>query len=226
MARTRATRVGILVECGRDGLEDVLCRRICELLSEMTGIVFELEVIPMDNKARLIHECGSVVSTLVAEGCDRVVVLWDERPAWPTLGDRLCWHRDRESIQESLRQAGVTHGLAGLVCIEREFESWLLHDDAMLSAVLSTPAHPVRVPTQRNPHRMSNPKGTMTGLFRVHRGWRYVDIQHARDFARCLQDLGRLRRCDTFRRFVQTVLGRMPNDWPPYEYRPRGRRAP
>lgn len=224
MARTRATRVGILVECGRDGLEDVLCSRICELLRELTGVALEIDVVPMDDKARLIQECGTVVSTLLANGCDRVVILWDERPAWPTLGDRLCWHRDRESIQESLRQAGVADGLAHLVCIEREFESWLLHDDAMLAAVLSTPSHPVRVPAQRNPHRMLNPKGTMTTLFREHGGRRYVDIEHARDFARCLQDLGRLRRCETFRRFAQFVLGQMPSGWPTYEYRLRKRR--
>ena len=121
-------------------------------------------------------------------------------------------------FRRTCRQAQVAENLAHLVCIEREFESWLLHDHPMLSAVLSTTEHPRGFLPQRNPHRMPNPKGTMTSLFREHRGWRYVDIQHARDFARCLQDLGRLRRCDTFRRFAQFVVGRMPSGWPPYTY--------
>jgi hypothetical protein len=169
----------------------------------------------MDNKRNLIQTCGAATANLMRSRCDRVVILWDERPAWPRMGDPLCWHNDREDILRSLRLAGVAVRHVHLVCIEREFESWLLCDQLMLSAVLSTETHPVRVHAQKNPHRMGNPKGTMARLFRQHRGWGYVDVQHARDFARCLQDLGRLRQCDTFRRFAQCVLGHMPVGWPP-----------
>ena len=207
MAIARAPRVGILVECGRGGLEDVLCRRICELLREQTRVEFEIDIVPMDNKARLIQECGTVTARLLDDGCHRVVILWDERPAWPRIGEPLCWHNDRQSILASLRQAQVANRPVHLVCIEREFESWLLFDHQMLSNVLSTEAHPVRVGSQRNPHRMQNPKGTMTSLFRQHRGWRYVDVQHATEFARCLQNLNRLLRCATFRRFAEQVTG-------------------
>ncbi|WP_165224681.1 DUF4276 family protein [Aquisphaera insulae] len=219
--KTQTLRVGLLVECGRDGLEDVLCRRIFELLCVLPGITFEADVVPMDNKRRLIQECGTVAARLLGDGCDRVVILWDERPAWPQQDERLCWHRDRQDVLRNLVQARVTEGRAHLVCIEREFESWLLHDHRMLSAVLSTPAHRVRVPAQSNPHQMPNPKGTMTSLFRQHRGRRYVDVQHARDFARCLQDLNSLRRCESFRRFVHCLLGRSPEGWTPYVSRDR-----
>jgi hypothetical protein len=123
---------------------------------------FEIDIVPLDNKPRLIQECGVVTSRLLDDGSDRVVILWDERPAWPKLSDPLCWHHDRETIQANLRQAQVAEDLAHLVCIEREFESWLLYDDPMLSAVLSTAEHPLRIPAQRHPHRMPNPKGTMT----------------------------------------------------------------
>jgi len=128
MAIARAPIVGILVECGRGGLEDVLCRRICELLREQTGVEFEIDIVPMDNKARLIQECGTVTARLLDDGCHRVVILWDERPAWPRIGERLCWHNDRQSILASLRQAQVANRPVHLVCIEREFESWLLFD--------------------------------------------------------------------------------------------------
>ena len=200
-------KVGILVECGRDGLEDVLCRRICTLLRVESGIDFELDIVPMDNKRRLIRECGPASVRLLDSGCNRVVILWDERPAWPRSGERLCWHNDRQDVLASLRQSQVDHRSVHLVCIEREFESWLLFDERMLSCVFSTEAHPIRVGRQRNPHRMPNPKGTMTGLFRRHRGWRYVNLQHAKDFARCLQNLARLQRCATFRRFAERVTG-------------------
>lgn len=200
-------KVGILVECGRQGLEDVVCRRLCELLQAATGVEFEIEIVPMDNKARLILECGTAAARLLEAGCDRVVVLWDERPAWPKSSERLCWHNDREDALNSLRQANLGGRPVFLVCIEREFESWLLFDERMLSRVLSTDAHPVRVSRQRNPDRMANPKGVMTTLFRRHRGWRYVDVQHAPYFARALENLSRIRRCATFRRFAEKVTG-------------------
>lgn len=208
MAKTATSRVGILVECGRRGLEHILCLRICELLREQTGAAFQVDpVVPMDNKRNLIQNCGPVVGSLFASGCDRVVILWDERPAWPTAGECLCWHNDRRDILANLLQAQVIDRSVHLVCIEREFESWLLFDHQMLSDVLSTKAHRVRVDAQRNPDRMQNPKGTMTSLFRKHRGLRYVDVQHAADFARCLQSLKCLRHCASFCRFAQRITG-------------------
>src|SRR5262249_15968401 len=137
--------VGILVECGRDGLEDVVVRRICNLLRAQTGEPARFDIVPMDNKAQLIRECGPTAARLLGNGCDRVVILWDERPAWPTAAERLCWHNDRQDILTSLRQAEVNNRSVHLVCIEREFESWLLFDERMLSCVLSTDAHQVRV---------------------------------------------------------------------------------
>lgn len=201
-------KVGLLVECGPQGLEVVVCRRICDLLRAETGVDFEIDIVPMDNKSRLIQECGTVAAKLLGEGFARVVILWDERPAWPTKGEQLCWHRDRKDILANLQKAKAKHAKVRLVCIEREFESWLLHDERMLSRVLSTDAHPVRIRKQLAPHRMPNPKGTMTTLFKQNRGWRYVDVQTAPHFARGLQDLTRLRRCQTFCRFAVKVTGK------------------
>jgi hypothetical protein len=200
-------KVGILVECGRHGLEDVVCRRLCELLRGLTAVDLEIDIVPMDNKQHLIQECGTATARLFDDGCDRVVILWDERPAWPKKDDPLCWHNDRQDALTSLPQAQVDRRSVHLVCIEREFESWLLFDERMLSRVFSTDAHPVRVPRQHNPDRMKNPKGAMTSLFRRHRGWQYVDIKYAAVFARSLQDLARMRRCATFRRFAERVTG-------------------
>lgn len=201
-------RVGILVECGRDGLEVVVVRRICDLLRADGGEPVEIDIVPMDNKNNLIQQCGPAVAGLLAEGCDRVVILWDERPAWPRAGERLCWHNDRQDILANLERANVTQDSVFLVCIEREFETWLLYDHRMISAVLSTNAHMIRVGPQRNPDRMKNPKATMTSLFRQHRGWRYMDIQHARSFANQLTDLSKLRRCATFQRFAEKLISR------------------
>ena len=201
-------RVGILVECGRDGLEDAMCRRICELIRAERKVHFEVDIVPMVNKALLVEDCGTAAQKLFHDGCDRVVILWDERPAWPKKDEELCWHNERQKMSAELRKAGVARQPVFLVCIEREFESWLLFDGRVISCVLSTPAHPIRVKPPRRPDRIKNPKGVMNSLFQKHRGWRYVDVQYARKFANCLDDLSRLRDCETFCRFELKVTGR------------------
>jgi hypothetical protein len=108
-------KVGILVECGRMGLEDVLCRRICELLEAERGVELEVDIVPMVNKALLIQDCGTTALRLLNDGCDRVVILWDERPAWPKKDERLCWRIEREKILAELRQAGLTRRPVSLV---------------------------------------------------------------------------------------------------------------
>lgn len=185
----------------------MVCRRICGLLRTTTGVEFEIDIVPMDNKARLIQECGTAAAKLLDDGCARVVILWDERPAWPTKGEQLCWHRDRKDILANLQKAKAKNAKVRLVCIEREFESWLLHDERMLACVLSTPAHPKKIKPPRHPDCIENPKGAMTKLFKQHRGWRYVDVQSATHFARCLEDLARLNGCATFCRFAAKVTG-------------------
>lgn len=79
-------KVGILVECGRDGLEDVVVRRICDLLRANAGEPVEIDIVTMDNKENLIRECGPAVAGLLGDGCDRVVILWDERPGMARTG--------------------------------------------------------------------------------------------------------------------------------------------
>jgi hypothetical protein len=201
-------KVGILVECGRMGLEDVLCGRICALLEAERNMQLEVDIVPMVNKALLIQDCGTTAQRLLDDGCDRVVILWDERPAWPKKGEPLCWHIEREKVLAELRKAGLTQRPVFLVCIEREFESWLLFDGRVISCVLSTSAHRIRAKPPRRPDRIKNPKGAMNSLFEKHRGWRYVDVQYARAFANCLDDLSRMRDCETFRRFEAKVTGR------------------
>jgi hypothetical protein len=199
-------KVGILVECGPAGLEIPMCLRICQLLSEYCGVQLQPDIVPMDNKLRLLEECGTATRSLFAGGCERVVILWDERPSWPEMHESLCWHNERERILRELQQAGVAHQSVFLVCIEREFESWLLFDERLLSKVLLTDAHPRRIAHQRHPDRLPNPKSTMIKLFRKH-GKIYADTSYARSFATCLSDINRLKKCRTFRRFAEKLTG-------------------
>jgi hypothetical protein len=204
--RATISRVGILVECGRDGLEVHLCRKICSLLRNNHGANFEEVIVPMDNKNRLLEEGATTVARLLAEGCERVV-LWDEEPAWPDMKTPLCWYRERNRVLEDLRSAHIPSDSVHLVCIERACESWLLSDADLLARVLSRPTHRVRVKAPANPHTLRNAKGVLMSMFRKH-GQRYVDVIWAARFAEALNDLHRLLRCSTFRRFAERVIGR------------------
>jgi hypothetical protein len=200
-------KVGLLVECGREGLEVQLCRRIAELLREEADGKLTLDIVPMDDKRNLIEECATASKNLLDDDCDHVVILWDERPAWPEMHEKLCWHEEREKILEELRGAQLEKEPISLVCIEREFESWLLFDHRMIECTLSRPTHPVRVPKQKHPDRMKNPKGAMMKLFQELAGRRYVDREAAREFVECLTDLSHLRHCKTFCRFEEKLVG-------------------
>jgi hypothetical protein len=161
----------------------------------------------MDNKKRLLEECATAAASLFAEGCQRVVILWDEEPAWPDTHDRLCWHEERKQVLGALTGAGLSLASVHLVCIERAFESWLMHDGPLLSVLLSRPTHPIRVRPPANPHRLRNAKGVLMRLFKKH-GGQYRDVSLARKLAASLDCLTRLARCETFRRFAERVCGR------------------
>jgi hypothetical protein len=201
------TKIGLLVECGRDGLEAIVCEKLCQMIAADNEIAIEVEIQPMVNKKFLLEACGTAAVNLLANGCDRIVILWDERPAWPKMGEPLCWHNDRFRVLQELTAANVPIERIHLVCIEREFESWLLFDEKMLSTVLSSQTHKVKVSKQRHPDQQPNPKGLMTTLFRKLAGKTYVDVQFAKQFENGLTQLNRLRKCQTFKRFEQKILG-------------------
>jgi hypothetical protein len=87
------------------------------------------------------------------------------------MNEPLCWHHERLRILEGLQRANLANRPVSLVCIEREFESWLLHDHQLLSRKTRA----VRISRQKHPDRMPNPKGQMMTLFRKH-GVTYVDV--------------------------------------------------
>ena len=200
-------KVGLLVESGRAGLEAIVFRRICDLLIAQHEAQIEVEIVPMDNKLRLLQDCAGVAKALLATGFERVVVLWDERPAWPTANDRLCWHNDREHALAQLNALKVPLEKVHLVCIEREFESWLMYDHRMLGRVLSRQTRTVSFPKQSHPDRNPNPKGTLTSKFRELAGQTYVDVNFATRFAIELSSLNKVLKCPTFKRFAVKLTG-------------------
>lgn len=199
-------KIGFIFECGPAGADQQVCEYLArQLCAEMTPVSRTL-----DNKPRLLQECGAVAAALFAEGCERVLVIWDLRPAWPNER-KPCRKVEREAILASLRNAGVADNPVFLVCIEQELESWLLADERKISAYLSTATHRYSARRISKPDRVPNPKSVMMNHFQTARGRRYIDRT---DAIRVMQavaiDLSRLRHSPTFVRFESKLLVTLP----------------
>jgi hypothetical protein len=198
-------KVGFIFECGPQGAD----KQVCEYLAAQ----IKPGVIPvsrtLDNKPRLLQECGLVAANLLDDGCERVLIIWDLRPAWP--GKKTCRKFERDAVLDSLSKAGHAGKPVFLVCVEQELESWLLADETKISTFLSTAAHAYSAKRVRSPDRVPNPKSVMMNHFKGARNWRYEDRTHA---VKVMQsgntDLKKLRRSPTFSRFEAKLLMAVP----------------
>lgn len=217
-------KVGLILECTVRGLERIVCPEILKLLAAEVGVPIVPTFKTMTNKKQLIQKVAETTQLLLDDGCERVVIMWDENPPWTPekdIAEDRCWHIERAQILKDLTAAKIHLGRIGLVCIEHEFETWLLHDVHLVAAVISpSPQHPVKIKGLPDPMRIDDPKAALMGLFGKYKS-RYNPDVAARKFAKCLGGLGHLKRCDTFRYFAQSVLGKMPKGWQPYEYKPK-----
>jgi len=198
-------KTGMIFECGPEGAD----KKVCEHLARLLQPDIQISSVTLDNKPKLISKCGEAAANLLREGCERITIVWDLYPPWREEKQRPCRKEEREAVFRSLADAGVTSPPARLVCIEEELEAWLLADGRAISALLSTPAHPVRVRDVKNPERARNPKKRLQQIFQQH-GRRYVDIIEAEKLARKIPDLSKIKRCATFIRFAMAVSGKMP----------------
>ena len=190
-------RVGMIFECGREGADQA----VCVALAKRIRCNLIISTRTLNDKPALIEACGSAAAQMFTDGCVRVFVIWDLRPAWPEKTARPCLRLERQAILASIRAAGVSREYTHLICIQQELEAWLLSDERALSSVLSRPTHTVTVARRRRVHQIANPKSVLNSLFKRHTGRRYVDRHDALKIVNALPDLNRLRRVDSFRRF-------------------------
>jgi len=193
-------KIGFIFECGPQGAD----KQVCEYLAAQIRPGITPVSRTLDNKPRLLQDCGLVAARLLEEGCDRVLIVWDLRPAWP--GKKTCRKLERDAVLDSLSKTGIVGKPVFLVCVEQELESWLLADERKISAFLSTDTHPYTAPQVRKPDLVANPKSAMMKHFKTARGWRYEDRIHAIKVLRAADtDLKRLRRSASFVRFMTQI---------------------
>ena len=199
-------KIGMIFECGPDGAD----RKVCEHLARMIQPESEIVSVTLDNKPKLVGECGTAARRLLDESCERIFIVWDLYPAWRKEGQRPCRREDREAIQYSLSRSDVPIQKVALICIEEELDAWLLADGRALSRVLSRQTHPATVRDMRRPDQIQKPKTRLNRIFRQHARRPYVDRMDARKIVQALPDLNKIRRSITFVRFEAKLMGREP----------------
>ena len=191
--------IGMIFECGLQGAD----KQVCEYLAGELRPGVVLKSVTLDNKPNLLANAAKAARGLLADGCERVLVIWDLRPAWPSTKHKPCRATERAHLLDTLAKEGLAGAPVYLVCVEQEFESWIAADETKLSAFLSTASHTYSVPRVRRPDREKNPKSLVMKHFKMARGLRYEDRVHAIKVMRTdpPPNWSKLRRSASFARF-------------------------
>lgn len=193
------TRVGVIVECGRDGADHKVLANVIPRLRPDVVPVFAF----LDSKRNLLSLGPTLAAGLLKEGrCARVLLVWDLVPCdLPDAKGKPCRRNEREAVREALEKEGVDLGRVTLLCITHELEAWLLADGAALTQVLQRPTHPIKpVQDDRRPEAHPNPKKQVGQLFKKNRGIDYLDARHAAQVVAAVVNLHKLDAAPSFRR--------------------------
>ena len=94
--------IGFIFECGPQGAD----KHVCEYLASQLRPGVKPISRTMDNKPNLLEGAASVAKRLLEEGCERVLIVWDLRPAWPDKKEKPCRATERQTLLDALAQAG------------------------------------------------------------------------------------------------------------------------
>lgn len=198
-------KIGFIFECGPLGADLAVCRH---LVNKIRPDV-DFEPVTLENKPKLIANCGESASMLLELGCEEVFIIWDLFPAWRADGEKPCLAEDRANIFQSLAKSEVPVERVHLICIIEELEGWLLADYRAVEAYLSTAVRKVSIKEEKKPERIKNPKKLLIKYFKKHGKYPYIDRQHALPIIQNVADFSKMRRSETFCRFYLKLTGNM-----------------
>lgn len=196
----------MIFECGPNGAD----KKIYEYLAKQLRPNIEISPFFLDNKPKLIGQCGEAAKALLElESCERVLILWDLCPPWKEKRAKACRHTDCNLIRESLTNAGLTSQqlqCIHLVCIEKELETLLLVDKQAIRAYLSDLTNrDCKVPNIKHPERELNPKDVLYRIFQTNGCRKYEDLKDAEKMIKLVK-IEKLRVCSSFVRFEMKVI--------------------
>jgi len=196
-------KIGFVFECGPQGAD----LQVCEYLAGQLRPGIQCVSRTMDDKLKLLAGAAEIANELLIDGCERVLIVWDLRPAWPDKKNKPCRAAERQALLEALAKQGLRDHPVYLVCVEQELESWLLASDHAVSAFLSTPTRAYKAKVIKKPDRVPQPKAAMINYFKDARGRLYEDRVHAVKILKAAPvDSPKLRHSVSFARFETKLL--------------------
>lgn len=189
-------KVGMILECADEGPD----LKVCALLAKQIRPAISLVPDTLGNKRNLLTECGESAAALFADGCEKVIIIWDLYPSFKRKKDP-CRHNDKKLIIESLDEAGVGSENVELICIEAELETWLVADYRAVRDVIRQWAPSANIGRLKHALRSRDPKAVLDRLFREHAKRPYQPHLHAERIVKAMPNLRLLNRVESFRRF-------------------------
>lgn len=195
-------KVGMIFECADEGPDYKVCLHLAERISPDVTVVPDA----LGNKRNLLTECGESAAALLADGCEKVLIIWDLHPSFKRNTDP-CRHKDKESIFESLDKADVNLDSIELICIEAELETWLVADYRAVRDAIRRWAPSARFGRLKRAVHSNDPKEILDRLFREHAKRPYQPHLHAEEIVKAMPNLRLLNRVESFQRFKSKLTG-------------------
>lgn len=196
-------KVGMIFECGRKGADGKVYPCLAKKIRD------DLDINPefLDNKTKLIEECGEVAKFLIEEkNCEKVVIIWDFFPFWGEPNP--CIAQDCQRIQTVFADAQLTsqqREKIHLICVKQELETFLLMDEIAINDYLKKlNSHPCQVQCPKKPAREPNPKRFLKKIFIENGRIGYDDLVDAVKIAELI-DIKKLKKHKAFERFEKTI---------------------
>ncbi len=189
-------KVGMIFECADEGPDFKVCTQLAKRIRP------DITVVPdaLGNKRNLLTECGESAAALLADGCEKILIIWDLYPSFKRK-DAPCRHIDKQKIFESLGEADVDLDQIELICIEAELETWLVADYRAVRNVIQQWAPKAKIGRLKRATKFNDPKLILDRLFREHAKRPYQPHLHAEKIVKAMPNLRRLDRVESFRRF-------------------------
>ena len=199
--------IGFIFECGPEGPDIKVFRYLINLIDAT------IKFIPrsLGDKKKLIANCSLVSKNLLAEGCEKVFIVWDLYPPW--RDSKPCRFEDRKNINDSLKKVLKNNQLNKIVllCISGELESWLIADEKVIECYIKSrikPHAPKEITKFRHPDREKDPKNILCKMFSKNHLTLYNDVIDAEKIVKYITNVSKLKGSESFKRFHFKLTGR------------------
>jgi hypothetical protein len=203
-------KLGLVLECGKGGPDELVMTCLVRRLSPETQVVTRSR----GNKRAIFNEGLETAQALVeVDRCDLVLVQWDTKPYWEGPPAARSCEDEAGELREKLAAlpdcSEATKQKIRLLCLSVELETWLLADPAAIREHLSTATHPCKW-KGATPASVTDAKATLDMLCIAHRGRgrRYSDFSEAAKIARRWNTTRKLRKVSSFARFANLLTGK------------------